>query len=387
MAKSKSSSKGKKVVKLSKKDVFDEAVGSMIINKLPGYFLILCLATAFGFFVYIMSPFLTPIFAAAIFTVAFYPIFKALNKLFRGRSRLASFFTCFSVVVLILAPMVLTSLMLLGETTDLYRSVEEKFESGVFDNYLLWAEGGYIYDFLYDLIQRTEGIVDIESLDLRENILNMVQNISSFIGRNAATLFSSVTFLVVSLVVMLFSMYYFFKDGKKIVEKIGVISPLPSVYESELFAKIHSMVKAIVFGVFLTAILQGVAGGIGFAIAGLSSPVFWGTIMSFASLIPVVGTTLIWVPAVIILLALGNYGAAVFLLIWGTVVIGSVDNIIRPYLIGGKAKTYPLLTFVVILGGIFVMGFKGLIVGPLVLIILMSLLEIYQAEYSRVLKD
>jgi predicted PurR-regulated permease PerM len=164
------------------------------------------------------------------------------------------------------------------------------------------------------------------------------------------------------------------------------LSPLPKVYEDELFGKMDSMVKAIVFGVFLTAIAQGLVGGVGFAISGISNPIFWGTAIAVASFIPVVGTGLVWVPAAIILVIFGNYWAALFLAIWGFLVIGTVDNFLRPYLIGGKAKTHPLLTFFVILGGLFTMGLIGIVVGPVVLMFVMSLLHIYEAEYTKVLK-
>ena len=102
--------------------------------------------------------------------------------------------------------------------------------------------------------------------------------------------------------------------------------------------------------------------------------------------IAVWATAVIWVPAALILLGLGNWGAALFIFIWGFVAIGSIDNIARPFLIGGKAHTYPLMTFLVVLGGVITMGLKGVIIGPLVLIVLMSFLHIYESEYARLLK-
>jgi len=146
------------------------------------------------------------------------------------------------------------------------------------------------------------------------------------------------------------------------------------------------MIKAIVLGVFLTSIIQGFIGGIGFAIAGISNPVFWGSAMAFFSLVPMVGTAVIWVPTAIILLILGNWGLALFIFLWGFFAVGTVDNFVRPYLIGGKAHTYPLMTFLVVLGGVLTMGLKGVIIGPIVLMVLMSFLHIYEAEYGKVLK-
>ncbi len=360
----------------------DEGVSPMVITKLPAYFLIVCLLVALGFLLNVLRPFITVLFVSGVLTIAFYPIYKRVLVAFKGWARSAAFATCLLVVLLIIAPITLFTLMLAGEGVSTYQVVQEKVTSGVFDKYLTWKDGG----FFYDLKQELEPVVDLEQLDLKKNILEMAQNTSTFLVSQTAVLLKSISNLLLSFLVMLFAMFYFFKDGDKIVQKIGSLSPLPSLYEKELFQKIASMVKAIVFGVFLTAVVQGLVGGIGFAVVGISGAVFWGTTMAFLSMIPVFGTASVWVPASIILAILGDYTGALILFLWGVFLIGSVDNILRPYLIGGKAHTYPLLTFFVILGGVWSMGFKGVIIGPLVLVVVMSFLHIYEAEYSKVLK-
>ena len=121
-----------------------------------------------------------------------------------------------------------------------------------------------------------EGIVDLNQVDIKTNIINMAQSLSTYLVSQTANLLRSISGLLLNIFIMLFSMFYFFKDGEIIVKKIGLISPLPSVYEDELFSKIGSMVKAIIVGVFLTAIVQGLLGGIGFGLVGINNPVFWG---------------------------------------------------------------------------------------------------------------
>jgi len=261
-----------------------------------------------------------------------------------------------------------------------------RVSSGEFDQYLQWKEGGVIYEWLGNFKKEIAPVFDIEKLDIKQNIIDVSQKMSTYLVSFSVTFAEKFSSFLLGVFVMFFSMYYFFKDGEQLVAKVGYISPLPLVYESELFKKLGSMVKAIVFGVFFTAILQGIVGGIGFAFVGISSPVFWGAAMAFLSLLPVVGTAIIWVPACIVLVIMGNYWSALFLFVWGVLVIGSVDNIARTYLIGGRARTYPLLTFFVILGGVLTMNLKGVIVGPLILMLLMSFLHIYEAEYSKVLK-
>lgn len=356
--------------------------GLLIIEKLPGYFLLLCLTIVFIFLIYIIKPFLTVIFVGAVLVIAFYPIYRKFNKWFKGLNRLASFISCLLVIIVTVVPLAIFILLLTGEAFDTYQEIQTEIESGVFDKYLQWEDGG----IFYDLKKNIEPVVDLENIDIKKNIIEIAKSLSTFLVSQTANFVKGISGIVLSLIVMLFTMYYFFKDGDKLVKKFGSLSPLPSVYEEELFKKITSMVKAVVFGVFLTAIAQGLIGGIGFAIAGISNPVFWGTAIAFFSLVPVVGTAIIWVPAAIILAILGSWGSALFLLLWGIFAIGIVDNILRPFLIGGKAHTYPLMTFLVILGGVMVMGLKGVIIGPLVLVILMSFLHIYEAEYKRVLK-
>ncbi len=355
---------------------------SLIVEKLPGYFLLVCLLVAFAYMVYILSPFLTVIFVAAVLTITFYPVYKSILKRMPNCKRMASFITCVIVILVTIAPLTFFALLLTDEATDAYEVVRSNVESGTFDKYLLWEEGGVIYDALRDV----GSLIDLSEMNLKDSIINWAQSVSAFLASQVTNLVAGVSSLLMNFFIMVFSMFYFFKDGEKLVEKAGIISPLPSVYEAELFRKVKDMVKAIVVGVFLTAVVQGMVGGIGFAFVGISSPVFWAAAMAILSLVPLVGTTIIWVPAAVILVIMGFYGKAIFLFIWGMVFIGSVDNLLRPYLIGTKARTYPLLTFFVILGGIFTMGFKGIIIGPLVLMVLMSFLHIYEAEYYKVLK-
>jgi predicted PurR-regulated permease PerM len=355
---------------------------SLIIDKLPGYFLLFTLMIALYFLFEILRPFLSVIFLAAVLVISFYPVYKRLLKAFKGMARLASLVSCVLVVLVIIAPIAAFVIMLTNEAVDTYEVISDKVESGVFDKYLVWEDGG----FFYDLKEHIDPFVDVESLDIKDTIIGAAQGLSSFLFEQTTNILKGISGIALNFVIMLFAMYYFFKDGKELVKKAGHISPLPAMHEGELFRKMDSMVKAIVFGVFFTAIVQGFLGGVGFAIAGISSPVFWGSAMAFLSLVPMVGTALIWIPAVVVLAILGFYWEAVFVMAWGIFVVGTVDNFLRPYLIGGKAKTYPLITFFVILGGIFTMGLKGIIVGPLVLMVVMSLLHIYEAEYSKVLK-
>lgn len=355
---------------------------ALILDKLPGYFLMVCLLFALYFMVNILIPFITVVFIGAVLAIAFDPIHKRLLKLFNGWSRLASAVSCLLIVLIILVPIAVFIVLLTGEAFSTYEIIQAKINSGVFDKYLQWKDGGYFYD----LKNMISPFVDMNSIDLKQNIIEIVKSLSTFLISQTASFLQSVSEIMLDLVVLMFCLFYFFKDGNALVARIGQLSPLPSSYEDQLFYKIKDMVRAVVFGVFFTAVLQGVVGGVGFTIAGISNPVFWGTAMAFFSLFPVVGTAIIWVPAAIILFVLGDYYAAAFLFFWGIFVVGTVDNFARPYLIRGNTPTYPLMMFLVVLGGVVTMGLKGVVVGPLVLIVLMSFLHIYEFEYKNLLK-
>lgn len=359
---------------------------SLILTKLPGVFLIVCLLTALYFLFYLIWPLISAIFLAAILSIVFYPLYEWFYKIFGKRGKTASLVTCLVVVVAIFLPITFFSVLLASEGVDSFVYFQNQINDGVYDKFFDWSEGGYFFD----IKERIKPIIDLDQFDYKDSILQFASGIKDIFANFLTTIFSfvsAITSFTVNFLVMFFTMFYFFKDGKQIVEKIGRISPLPLKHEQELFRKMVIMVKAIIFGVFLTAIAQGVIGGIGFAMTGIDNVVFWATLMAFFSIVPVVGTALVWFPAVVFLFFSGEYVGSLVLLAWGAFVVGSVDNILRTYFIGGKAHTYPLITFLVIMGGIFTLGLKGVIIGPLVLMILTSFLHIYEEEYNPILKD
>ncbi|MFA7685432.1 MAG: AI-2E family transporter [Candidatus Gracilibacteria bacterium] len=365
-----------------KKVIGKSGGSSLFIDKLPGYFLILCLMVSMYFLFGVIAPFITVIAIAAVMVVTFYPVFKKFEKWFKGRSSLASIVTCLIVIFVIILPIAVFILMMASEGVTAYEAIKMKVESGFFDKYLQWSQGGVFFD----LKNQIDPIISLESLDIKQSIVGAAQNVSGFLVSQTTNLIKSLSEILLSLVMLLFAMFFLFKDGDKLVERIGYLSPLPARYEAQLFEKLKNMVNAIIVGGFFAAMIQGFLCGVGLWIAGVSSPVFWGAVTSFLAFIPMIGTSLVWIPAGIILITSGEVQWGIFILIWGATLVGLADNFVKPLLIGKKTQTYPLLTFFVVLGGIFTMGFKGLIVGPLVLMIFMSLLHVYEMEYSNVLK-
>lgn len=199
-----------------------------------------------------------------------------------------------------------------------------------------------------------------------------------------AGLLKDVAWMVAHFFVLIFVSFYIIRDGQRMLAAIKGLSPLRDEQESRIVDKVQDVVRVTVMGNLLTALCQGIVGGIGLAIVGLP-PLFWGTVMAFSSLIPVVGTALVWTPAAGCLALAGRWVSAAFLAIWGIVAVGSVDNFLRPFLMRGKGGMSPFYIFLAIIGGIQLFGLMGILYGPLILGFATVMLYIYQLEYQDVL--
>ncbi len=372
---------GKRKPRKVKSNAAIEKERSMIVSRLPGYFLIFAILVVLYLLYTVVEPFLTTLLIAGVLTILFYGVYQKLLKKLKGASRISAFIMCLFIIFIIVVPLVGFVILLAREAIDMYDTVSTKIASGALDPLFRWEEGGWLFDFK----QRVEPVIDLGELDLKSMIVNTAQEVSTFLVGQGAVIAKNLGSIFLNFVIMLFSMFYLFKDGDKFVDRLTLLSPLPKKYEDKITERISDTVKAIAFGVFLTAIIQGTLAGIGFSIAGVSNPVFWGAATGFFSLIPLLGTAAIWFPAAVIIFLLGNMAGGIFLVLWGMFVVGTVDNLVRPYLIGSKSHMYPLLTFFVVLGGIWTFGLKGLIFGPLILVLLLTLLHVYELEYKTVL--
>ena len=185
---------------------------------------------------------------------------------------------------------------------------------------------------------------------------------------------------------MLFTFFFFIRDEESIIKYLLHLVPLSASQEEKIIAKIKAVAKSALLGTFVTAIAQGACGGFAFWISGLPG-LFWGMVMAFASLIPMVGTALVWVPAAFYLFVSGHLGLGIFMVIWCVVVVGAIDNLVRPLFMQGSADMSTLLIFFAILGGINYFGLLGILYGPLIFGLAMVLLYIYDVEYETFLNS
>ncbi len=339
------------------------------------------------------APFITVLIFAIFFATIFYPIFRRLKKLFGGHGRIASLVSCFFTLLVIVIPLSLFATLLVSEGIDAFNNIATRVhQEGYVQDFLAWEEGS----ILYDQFQKIAPIVNSESFNIKDINFDFVGQISSAAQNmvqvlrnqinNVLGFIRNIIWFIISFLIFFFALYYFFKDGEKIIKKLMDLSPLPQKHEKAVFKKFKEVSLAMLFGIFFTAIIQGTLAGIGYAVVGLNNPIFWATATALFSLVPLVGTAIIWVPAALILFFSGNYVGGAGLFLWGVLVVGTVDNLIRPYLIEGRAPVHPLLTFLAVFGGIMSFGLQGIIYGPIILNLLLAFLHIYELEYAKVLK-
>ena len=179
---------------------------------------------------------------------------------------------------------------------------------------------------------------------------------------------------------MFFTLFYIVRDGETIKKSLSDLIPLNDEYKTKVIEEIDKVTRGVINGQVLTAVIQGIVGGLGFFIFGVPNPIFWGFIMVILAIIPLLGTAMIWVPAGVIGLMSGNYVSGVGILLFGAIIVGNLDNLLRPRLISGKTKVHPVVILIGFLGGLKLMGIIGFIVGPVILAILLTLIRFYNRD-------
>jgi len=203
-----------------------------------------------------------------------------------------------------------------------------------------------------------------------------------FLVATLATATRGTATFILQLFIMLYATFFFLLDGKKVLDKTLYYMPLPPGDEELMVDKFRSVSRATIKGTMIIGIVQGGLAGIAFAIAGIEGATFWGTIMVVLSIIPGIGTALVWVPAVVYLFAIGNTLTAILLFAWCAAVVGTVDNVLRPWLVGRDTKMPDLLVLLGTLGGLVVFGAEGIIIGPIVAALFVTVWDLYAIAFK-----
>jgi predicted PurR-regulated permease PerM len=337
-------------------------------------FLVLLTLLSFYLVYQIFSPFLASILWAVLLAIVFYPLFRRLFLLLKKRGVLSAILMTLFVLSIIVLPFSLLISSLTVEVVDIYHQVEEMIKTGQMKSYLdkIWE-----VPVLQWIWGKLDQHFDLSKADPAGLILKNLREVSTFLLNQTTKILRGLSTFLIGFFFTLLSLYYLFKDGALLFEKLKEIIPLQINERDLLVRRFKDMVYATIYGGILIAVIQGILGGLSFWVLGISSPIFWGTTMGLLSFIPVGGTALIWAPAAIFLFIQGAYLKGFILLGLGTLVIGMVDNVLRPFFISTRTNIHPLLLFFAVLGGIQVFGLIGLVAGPLIITLFLTLIEIY----------
>ena len=343
------------------------------INK---WVLLLLVLFISALFLSMIRQFLMAIFMAGIFSALSYPVYRRFERWFGGRRGLASMASLFLIVFVIIIP--LGGLM--GIVTAQAIKVGE-------------AVTPWVAQQLSKPDEITEALKSLPFYDRIEPYRNLiltkagelVGHISGFlINRLRSYALGTVNFIFM-LFIMLYTMFFFYMDGDKLIDKILYYLPLEDQDERRMLNKFTSVTRATLKGTAVIGILQGTLAGAAFAVVGIDSAVFWGTIMAVLSFIPGIGTALVWGPAVIILAATGHFVKAIGLGVFCAAVVGSIDNLLRPILVGRDTQMHELMILFGTLGGIIMFGVVGIIIGPIIAALFVTIWDIYGVAFQDVL--
>jgi predicted PurR-regulated permease PerM len=313
-----------------------------------------------------LRPFIVTLGLAAVFAVVFNPLKRRL--VMRMPAGPAAFCTLIIGVVCVLVPASLLSVQIFNEAQSLYGTLSQPGSISQVQEALTSFGTA-----LEPTIPGSQAYFSAVS----DNLTDYARRGLSWGLGHAGTLFTGTLTFLIHLFVFMMTLYYLLKEGPKLMDAVGRFSPLTKDETSTLVARLSTTINSVVRGSLVIALLQGLLTAIGFTIFGISNSILWGSLAVVAALIPTVGTGLIFIPAVLFLLYMGHAGSAIGLAVYGFLGVGIVDNLLRPYLLGGKASIHPLLILLSVLGGIALFGPGGLFLGPLVISLLLGLLSIY----------
>lgn len=347
-------------------------------NFTKSFLIILVLAVLYVAYL-IFRPFLIEIFVAAVLVSVFYTPFEKLTKIMKGRQNLSALLMCLILLLVIIIPSIKFISYASQKSVGIYSSTVAFFENnkpGEIFQGEMFTTGALSYLNLDK--------INLGSETFRGAILEVSKKISNLFISGATVVFKETTRFAVSLALIILTMFFFFIDGVKILKRIMFLSPLPNEHDKIIFNKFRKVSYTIFVSTFVAAGAQGLVGALGFAIVGFP-PLLAGLLVALLSLLPYVGSMIFYVPVGIFYLVSGDIWQGIFILAWGFLIIGTIDNVIRAYMIKDDAEVNPVFVLFSILGGLSLFGFWGIILGPLIIALMVTVFHIYEIEFCSVL--
>jgi predicted PurR-regulated permease PerM len=315
----------------------------------------------------IAKPFLGPVLIAVMLAIVFYPL-HAKIQLFLRRPGAAAALSTTLVLLIVTIPIVVLGISVSGELRTVVQSLRE--QSG--------SQGGlspYLAHLGESLLRRLGSYADLSQFDPQAALVRWAEQASRYLLSIGATAVTNLLSFVLDTVVVFFSLFFFFREGKSIRQGLSAMLPLNTDQTERLFTGINETMIANLYGGLAVGAAQGILAGLSFWVLGVSAPILWALVTALASLVPVVGSALVWGPASILLFLSGHWVKALVLLGWGAAVVGQVDVVVRPYVVSAHVKVHTLLVFFALLGGVEAFGIIGIFVGPVVLSVTLAVLD------------
>jgi predicted PurR-regulated permease PerM len=306
------------------------------------------------------APFLAAVIWAMALTVMFSPLHQWIEKRVNYPNIAAMICVLFASLV-ILVPAIFIADRMISEATTGSTTFKVMVESGE------WRKTLEGHSFLAPIGKWIEHQFDLPEI---------VNAVTSWLTISAGAFFQGSAVQIVGIVLTFYLLFYFLRDRSMILESIRFLTPFSESDMIRVFEGVNNTVHATIYGTLAVAVVQGTLGGLMFWWLGLSSPLLWGVVMAVLAIVPVLGAFIIWIPAAIFLVLQGNEGKALLLTIWGAIVVGGIDNLLYPMLVGSQLKMHTVLAFISIVGGLIVFGSSGLILGPVIFTVTRLLLEI-----------
>jgi predicted PurR-regulated permease PerM len=308
------------------------------------------------FNILVFRPYFEILLIAIILAVLFKPVNQKIYKQI-GNQGIAAFITTVIVFVLVLLPLVFYAQRIFIEAHAFYISLSNDSSN----------------TFISTVVDKIKGL---NNPTLTLDINQYLKNLSNSLLQNVGSIFSSVVKLIFTFIMILFSLYFFLKDGDRLRNFVIRLSPFPKEADTKVFEKMEATINSVIRGQMLVAILHGIIAIIGFSIFGVPNPILWGSTVVIAALVPPIGVSLVVVPVIAYLYFSGQIGATVGLSIWEAIAMGILDNFIGPMIINRNLKIHPFVILLSIIGAISVFGPIGFVLGPLILTLLVALFEV-----------
>ena len=337
------------------------------------FFYVILIIASVAFFAIIL-PFFEPILWAVTLAVLFSPVQRMIYSRLRSRNNLASLMTLFIILFAVIVPTLMLSVAVAREGIALYQSIA----NGEIDLSvpISWAQNTWP-----SLIERAESLgVNIE--EIKQKLSSSALQGSQWAVSHIFTVGQNTLRFAIMFVVMLYLLFFFLRDGKSIIDRIIYTLPIGDESEKFLLGKFAEVSRATIKGTLVVGIVQGAIGGIAFSLLGIESAIFWGVVMILLSILPAIGSALVWAPAAIYLITSGMVLQGFILIAVGVFIIGTIDNILRPILVGRDTKMPDYLILLSTLGGIALIGISGFVLGPVIAAFFLAIWTMFANDYN-----